>query len=120
MDWDRVAYKSGQKQLVLTIISMVDVPDLVIVPSINTVADSIDFSLVEELVVLLDKIPWRRELQLFEMSVTPQVYPRGFDPIPEGSFADTTLHAGFVRTHYLTLKAHSPQSKSKISISRLK
>lgn len=89
MAWDFASYRRDDKQLVLTVIPMVEGPDLILVPERTKITDPVVLETLDEFLVLLNAIPWKREIGFLTMDITPNILNRDQDPVAPGSFSDT-------------------------------
>jgi len=89
MKWRSVTYSKRGFQVKFEIIPMYDQADLVIIPSQYAWEDYTDifnFSERDDIIYLLEKIPWNRSINLIEFDIEPIIYEDDQDrPLP-GSF----------------------------------
>ena len=76
MQWKQVAYIKGNNQIIFEIIPMMNGKDIVIFPNISSWSSKQNiFSCEEreEIIFLLERIAWKRDIAIIEMDVPPHV-----------------------------------------------
>lgn len=76
MQWKQCKYDNNKSYIVFQIIPMLKEKDIVIVPNKNRwklIQDVFSFEEREEIIFLLERINWKRDIQILEMDVEPCV-----------------------------------------------
>lgn len=90
MQWKQVKYIKNNQNIIFPIIPMYYKKDLIIVPDIKNwkqILDGFSYSDREEIIFLLERISWKRELRVIEMDIKPNINSTGV--IYEGSIEST-------------------------------
>lgn len=92
MKWKSISYIKGDMQIIFEIIPMYEESDIVIIPNRErwkVINDTFNYEEREEIIFLIERIDWKRTVNIVEMDVAPKLISVNQSYIRKGSLEST-------------------------------
>ncbi len=89
MRWKSVSYIYGEKKIVFTIVPMMNRPDYIMVPNTEQWIKYLAIEKRNEIIVILEKVNWKRDIQVVELEIPPHITDKKEDIVTPGALEST-------------------------------
>lgn len=112
MRWKSVSYIFGEKKIVFSIIPMMNSADYIMVSNAEQWTKYLSIEKRNEIIVILEKVNWKRDINIVELDIPPYITNKKEDIITPGSLEST--EAGRKMEQDFLFDPASPLSKDQV------